>query len=66
MREGFAAIVSGWTLISGFENLTDRIEEAAKWTEKNGPLNEVEEATIKLMIRAQIARGGNDEYGFED
>lgn len=58
MRDEFAAIVSGWTLISGIEDLTDRIEEAAKWTEKNGPLNEREEATIKLMIRAQIARGG--------
>ncbi len=58
MREEFAAIVSGWTLISGIGDLTEKIEEAAEWTKENGPLNEREEAMIKLMIRAQIARGG--------
>ena len=57
MRDGFREIVSGWTLISGMEDLTDRIERAAEWTEANGPLEADEEATVKLMIEAQIARG---------
>ncbi len=57
MRPEFEAIVSGWTLISGIEDLTNRIEEAAEWIKLNGPLNDKEEATIKLMIQAQIARG---------
>jgi len=57
MRDGFREIVSGWTLTSGLYDLTERIELAAKWTEVNGPLEADEEATIKLMIDAQIARG---------
>jgi hypothetical protein len=57
MREGFKEIIGGWTLISGIHDLTDRIERAAKWTEVNGPLEPDEEATIRLMIDAQIARG---------
>jgi hypothetical protein len=57
MREGFRAIVSGWTLHSGMADITERIEAAAEWTEANGPLEPDEEATIKLMIQAQIARG---------
>ncbi len=61
MREEFAAIVSGWTLISGMAAITDRIEEVARWTKENGPLLPDEEATVKLMIRTQIARGWYDE-----
>ena len=57
MRPGFGEIVSGWTLIDGMEDITDRIERAAEWTKANGPLNADEEATIKLMIQTQIARG---------
>lgn len=57
MRDEFHDIVSGWMLISGMEDLTDRIERAAEWTMVNGPLQPDEEATIKLMIQAQIARG---------
>ena len=57
MRDGFREIVSGWTLISGMADITERIERAAKWTEANGPLEQDEEATIKLMIESQIARG---------
>ena len=57
MRDGFREIVSGWTLVSGIADLTERIERAAKWTEINGPLEPDEEATVKLMIDCQIARG---------
>jgi hypothetical protein len=39
------------------EDITNRIERAAEWTEANGPLLPDEEATIKLMIACQIARG---------
>jgi hypothetical protein len=57
VRQAFKDIVSGWTLYDGIEDLTDRIERAAVWTKANGPLESDEEATIKLMIEAQIARG---------
>ncbi len=57
MRPGFHEIVSGWTPIDGFDHLTECIERAARWTEANGPLEPDEEATIKLMIECQIARG---------
>ena len=57
MREGFRAITSGWTLIDGIDDLTDRIERAAEWTKAHGPLLPDEEATVELMIKAQIARG---------
>lgn len=66
MREGFKDITSGWTLYSGIDNLTERIEAAAEWTKANGPLEPDEEATIKLMIEAQIARGGFDGMGGDD
>lgn len=66
MRPGFHDIVSGWTLQSGIGDLTDRIEEAAKWTKENGPLEPDEEATIKVMIEAQITRGGFDGLGGDD
>ena len=65
MRDEFHDIVSGWTLISGMGDLTDRIEQAAEWTKANGPLQPDEDAAIKLMIEAQIARG-MDEGGFYD
>lgn len=61
MRDEFAAIVSGWTLIDGIEDITERIEVAAKYTKANGPLQADEEATIKLMIECQIARGFEEE-----
>ena len=61
-REGFMAIVGGWTLISGMDDLTDRIERAAEWTAENGPLCPDEEATMVAMIEAQIARG-MEEFG---
>lgn len=56
MRAEFREIISGWMLIDGLSDLTDRIELAAEWTKKNRPLQPDEEATIKLMIEAQIAR----------
>ncbi len=64
MRDGFRDVVSGWPLISGFDAITDYIEAAARWTEENGPLEPDEQATIKLMIECQIARG-LDEFGPE-
>jgi hypothetical protein len=57
MRQGFADIVSGWTLVDGFEAITEVIERAAEWTKQNSPLQPDEEATVKLLIRCQIARG---------
>lgn len=65
MRQGFKDTVSGWTLVSGFWPLTDVIEAAARWTEANGPLEPDEEATVKLMIEAQIARAEDDNIGEE-
>jgi hypothetical protein len=60
MREAFREIVSGWTLIDGIDDPTDRIERAAAWTKANGPLEPDEHATVELMIRAQVARGMPD------
>lgn len=57
MRDGFHEIVSGWTLIDSFDDLTDRIERAGEWVKANGPLLPDEASTIKLMIESQIARG---------
>jgi hypothetical protein len=57
VRDEFRAIVSGWTLVDGMEDITDRIERAAQWTAAHGPLEPDEQATVKLMIRTQIARG---------
>jgi hypothetical protein len=68
MRDGFKEIVDGWMLITGMDDITDRIERAATWTKENGPLLPDEEATIKLMIECQIVRGGlfGDEEGLPD
>jgi hypothetical protein len=57
MRDEFREIVSGWMLVDGFDELTDRIERSAKWAEANGPLLADEAATVRLMIQSQIARG---------
>lgn len=57
MRQGFKDIVGGWMLIDCFDDLTDRIERAAEWTKENGPLQPLEEATVKMMIEAQCVRG---------
>lgn len=57
IRDGFREIVAGWTLISGIEDISDRIERVAAWAKENGPLMPREEATVKLMIECQIARG---------
>lgn len=66
MRDEFHAIVDGWMLHSGIGDLTERIEAAAEWTKANGPLQPDEHATIKLMIEAQIARGGWSGLGGDD
>lgn len=55
-RDGFHAIASGWTLVSGFEALTERIEQLAEWTKLNGPLLPEEESTVAMMIQCQLAR----------
>jgi hypothetical protein len=57
MRDGFREIVSGWMLVDDVEELGERIERAAAWSNDNGPLEADEQATVKLMIQSQIARG---------
>lgn len=57
MREGFLEIVDGWSLVDDMDDLTDRIERSAKWVEANGPLQEDERATVRLMIETRIAMG---------
>ena len=57
LRDGFRDITVGWTLIDDFDELTDRIERAAEWTKENGPLRPDEEATVRMMIETQIAKG---------
>ncbi len=57
MRDGFLDIISGWTTINDFDDLTDRIERSAEWAKLNGPLEPDEQSTVELMIRCQIARG---------
>jgi hypothetical protein len=44
-------------LISGMEDLTDRIERIAEWSKGNLPLEPDEAATVEMMIHSQIARG---------
>ena len=66
MRAEFDEITSGWTLISGMDDLTERIERAADWTKTNGPLEPDEQARIGLMIESQIARGMFPERHDED
>lgn len=66
MRDGFRAISSGWTLYSGTADLTERIEALAEWTKANEPLQPDEEATVKMMIEAQIARQMDPWGGYED
>jgi hypothetical protein len=61
MRAEFDEITSGWTLIRGMGDLTERIERAAEWTKRNSPLEPDEQARIRLMIEAQIARGLDDD-----
>ncbi len=61
MRPGFAEIVHGWTLISGMDDLTDRIERVEKWMKNNAPLSPTEQATIELMLRCQFARALGDD-----
>lgn len=57
LREGFREIISGWMLIDDVEVLGERIEQAAEWTKANGPLLPDEQATVRLMIKTQIAKG---------
>jgi hypothetical protein len=66
MREGFRAIVDGWSLVDDFDDLLDRIERSSKWMDVNGPLLEDEASTLRLMIQGQIAmrirRGDFEPY----
>jgi len=57
MRGDFRDIVGGWMLVDDFDDVTERIERAAKWAKANGPLLPDETATIGWMIKAQFARG---------
>lgn len=54
MRDGFRDIVSGWMLVDDFGHLTDLIERSADWAKANGPLEADEDATVKMMIEAQV------------
>lgn len=66
MRNEFASMTDVWTLISGMDDITYRIEEVAKWTIANGPLQPDEEKRIQLMIQTQIARGFYSESESDD
>lgn len=57
MRPGFQEIVSGWMLVDDFDHLTDRIERSAEWAVANGPLEEDESATARMMVARLIAMG---------
>lgn len=58
MREEFKAITSGWMLVSGFDAITERLHEVAKWlNEGNAPLLPDEESVVALMVNCQIDRG---------
>jgi len=57
MRDGFRETISGWTLIHDVEALGDRIQEAADWEVENGPLEDDERATVRLMIETQVVWG---------
>lgn len=56
MRDEFRDIVSGWTLIDDVDDLSDRLMRLDVWMKINGSLLPDEEATIKLMIEAGVAR----------
>jgi hypothetical protein len=56
MRDGFREIISGWTLIDDVDDISFRLEELARFSETNGPFEEDELKTIKLMIDVQVAR----------
>jgi hypothetical protein len=55
LRPGFQEIASRWMLSDDLDELTDRIERLATWSETNGPLTNDEQATVLRMIEAQIA-----------
>jgi hypothetical protein len=57
MRAEFDEITTGWALIDGIDDITERIERAAEWAKANGPLRADEQARIDLMIKIQISRG---------
>ena len=57
IRPGFAAIVSGWTLVDDMDAITEKIEEVEDWMKINSPLSPEEEATVKMMIEYQINIG---------
>jgi hypothetical protein len=56
MREGFREITSGWTLISGVEPVTDRIDQVLEWSQTNSPLEPDEVDTLRLMLEVEFAR----------
>ena len=66
MRDAFREIVSGWTLIKDVDAIGEKIEAAAVWTDKNGPLEPDELATVEMMIQTQVVwsieRGDFEPY----
>jgi hypothetical protein len=57
MRDGFRDIVSGWMLTDDVEGVGEFIERSAEWAKANGPLLKDEQATVRMMIQCQVARG---------
>jgi hypothetical protein len=57
MRDGFRNTIRGWMLTDDVEELGEFIERSAVWAKANGPLLEDEQATVRMMIRCQVARG---------
>jgi hypothetical protein len=57
MRDGFREIISGWMLTDDVEGVGEYIEAGAAWARENGPLEPDEQATVRMMIQCQVARG---------
>jgi hypothetical protein len=59
-------IVRGWMLVDDHDELTDRIEALAQLMNKAGmglaDLDELQAATIKLMVQTQVARSIRDGW----
>lgn len=56
MREGFRAIVNGWTLIDDVDHLARRCDDVAEWMRTNKPLESDERSTATAMLNALFGR----------
>ena len=55
LRQGFSAIVAGWTRIDNWNALNERIERVTAWVGENGTLEPGEESIMERMIETRIA-----------